>query len=72
MKGAYQNADRQLYTQINNKLFAGIPYEYDSGGKPEEIVKLSYQDILEMHKYYYHPSNTSFYYYGNQDISPKL
>lgn len=61
-----------MYIEISNKLFAGIPYQFDSGGKPEEIVKLSYQQILDMHQYYYHPSNISFFYYGNQDITPKL
>lgn len=25
-----------------------------------------------MHEYYYHPSNTSFMFYGNSDIDSKL
>lgn len=43
MKGAYQNPDRQLYTEIASRLFATTPYGYDSGGRPDSIVKLSYE-----------------------------
>lgn len=42
MKGAYQNADRQMMLAINEELLRGTPYVYDSGGKPAEIVNLSY------------------------------
>lgn len=42
MKGAYQNADRQLIKEINETLFRGTPYIYDTGGRPEEIVNLGY------------------------------
>lgn len=34
MKGAYQDADRQMIKQINQELFRGTPYIYDSGGRP--------------------------------------
>lgn len=72
MKGAYQNPDRQLYIEMADKLFANTPYGYDSGGKPEQIVKLSYEQVQNMHSYYYHPSNMSFFYYGDADIKHKL
>lgn len=42
MKGAYQNPDRQMYIYTASKLFKNTPFGYDSGGKPESIVKLSY------------------------------
>lgn len=42
MKGVYQNPDRQLYVEVANKLYASTPFGYDSGGKPDSIVKLSY------------------------------
>lgn len=72
MKGAYQNPERQMAIETNNRLFSGTPFGYDSGGKPESVVRLPYQQVRDMHAYYYHPSNMSFYYYGNADISPKL
>jgi Zn-dependent M16 (insulinase) family peptidase len=34
MKGAYQSAERQLMMALNEGLFAGTGYVYDSGGKP--------------------------------------
>lgn len=72
MKGAYQNPDRQLSIEVATRLFASTPYSYDSGGKPDSIVKLSYEEVQNMHRYYYHPSNMAFYYYGDGDIGGKL
>lgn len=72
MKGAYQNSERQLFIETSKQLLSGTPYGYDSGGRPDSIVKLSYNQVRMMHSYYYHPSNMSFYYYGNQEIAPKL
>lgn len=72
MKGAYQNPERQMIIETYGKLYADTPYGYDSGGKPSSIVKLPYEQVQNMHAYYYHPSNMSFYYYGNQDITHKL
>ena len=46
----------------------GTPYGYDSGGKPEAIVSLEYNELVEMHRHYYNPSNMSFYYYGKGGI----
>jgi Zn-dependent M16 (insulinase) family peptidase len=43
MKGAYQNPDRQLYEAVISKIFANSPFGFDSGGKPSDIVKLSYE-----------------------------
>jgi Zn-dependent M16 (insulinase) family peptidase len=34
MKGSYQNSDRELMKVINESLFRGTPYAYDTGGLP--------------------------------------
>jgi Zn-dependent M16 (insulinase) family peptidase len=72
MKGAYQDSDRQLIKEINQELFKGTPYVYDSGGRPKDIVNLEYGELKKMYQYYYHPSNIAFYFYGNADLTESL
>ena len=71
MKGAYQDSDRQLILAINERLFQGTPYAFDTGGNPVEIPKLGYAELVSMYQHYYHPSNMAFYYYG-RDIASHL
>ena len=49
MKGAYQDSDRQMMIAIGENLMKGTPYQYDSGGKPKEIVSLGYEELTKMH-----------------------
>lgn len=56
----------------NKELMKGTPWQYDSGGHPEEVVNLRYSELLEMFRYYYHPSNMAYYYYGRGDIKSEL
>jgi presequence protease len=72
MKGAYQDADRQLMMALNEALLAGSPYAFDSGGKPRDIVQLEYQELRETYEHYYHPSNMSFFFYGQGPIQQEL
>ena len=36
------------------------------------IPELSYEEFLEFHRTYYHPSNSYIYLYGNMDMAEKL
>lgn len=45
-------------------MFPGTTYGNNSGGDPESIVDLTYQELLQFHKTHYHPSNAKFYTYG--------
>ena len=36
------------------------------------IPELSYEDFLNFHKTYYHPSNSYIYLYGDMDMAEKL
>lgn len=38
MKGAYQDADRQMMLACNEQIFRETPYVYDCGGHPKHIV----------------------------------
>ena len=72
MKGAFSSPDEVLEREIMNSLFPDTPYGCESGGDPDHIPELSYEEFLEFHKTYYHPSNSYIYLYGNMDMAEKL
>lgn len=72
MKGAYSSPDDVLSNLIFETLYPDTGYAYDSGGDPLEIPKLTYEHFIELHKKYYHPSNSYIYLYGNCDMAEKL
>ncbi len=72
MKGAYSSPDDVLSNLIFESLYPDTRYAFDSGGDPQEIPKLTYEHFMELHKKYYHPSNSYIYLYGNCDMAEKL
>ena len=72
MKGAYSSPDDVLWREIMNSLYPHTAYAVESGGDPDVIPELSYEDFLAFHKRYYHPSNSYIYLYGNMDMAEKL
>ena len=46
MKGATSDPERILDNEINKSLFKSSCYRYDSGGDPDEIPNLSYEDFV--------------------------
>ncbi len=72
MKGAFSNADDVLEREIVNSLFPDNCYGMESGGDPECIPNLTYEQFLEFHSSLYHPANSFIYLYGNMDIWEKL
>ncbi|MDR0949296.1 MAG: insulinase family protein, partial [Lachnospiraceae bacterium] len=72
MKGAFSSPDDVLERQIMNQLYPSIAYGYESGGDPEEIPSLTYENFLQFHRKYYHPSNSYIYLYGDMDMAEKL
>ena len=53
-------------------LFPDTPYAFESGGNPEHIVKLDYQQFLSFYSQFYHPSNCKLFLYGNFEIGEYL
>ena len=72
MKGAYSSADSVLERAIGEALFPGHPYAEESGGDPDCIPELTYEDYLAFHGRYYHPSNAYIYLYGDTDMAHHL
>ena len=72
MKGAFSSPDEVLSRQILSALYPDTSYTYESGGDPEVIPELSYEQFLAFHQKYYHPSNSYIYLYGDMDMEEKL
>lgn len=72
MKGAYSVADSVVERSIQSSLYPDTPYGCDSGGDPEVIPELTYEQYLAFHSTFYHPSNSYIYLYGNMDVEEKL
>ena len=72
MKGAFSSPDDVLSREILNALFPDTTYGVESGGDPIHIPELTYEDYLDFHRRFYHPSNSYIYLYGNMDMEAKL
>ena len=72
MKGALSSPEDVLYEEMGATLFPESIYGVNSGGDPNFIPELSYEQFLDFHKKYYHPSNSYIYLYGNMDMAEKL
>lgn len=72
MKGAFSSPEGVLDRVILNSLFPDTSYANESGGDPEVIPKLTYEQFLDFHRKYYHPSNSYIYLYGNMNMEEKL
>lgn len=72
MKGVFSSPDQLLYRDIQHSLFPDTAYGVESGGDPEAIPDLTYEDYLDFHSKYYHPSNSYIYLYGDMDMEEKL
>lgn len=72
MKGAFSSADSILERELMNSLYPDTSYSYESGGDPDVIPELTYEEFLNFHRRYYHPSNSYIYLYGNMDMAEKL
>ena len=72
MKGASSSPDDVLDREIMNALYPDNAYGVESGGDPEYIPDLTYENFLDFHRKYYHPSNSYIYLYGDMDMAERL
>ena len=72
MKGAFSSPDSLLDYQLNRRLFPDTCYRFESGGHPEHIPELTYEDFAAAHKRLYHPSNSYIFLDGAVDIQRVL
>jgi hypothetical protein len=65
MKGAMSSTNSVLWQTMSKYLFPTVTYHYNSGGEPDHIPDLSYEDLVNFYKTHYHPSNAVFMTFGN-------
>ncbi len=72
MKGAFSDPIRLIFHHIFGGLMPGSTYAHESGGDPQNIPDLTYEGFCEFHNRHYHPSNGTFFVYGNADLDAEL
>ena len=72
MKGAYASADAVLEHAMNRLLFPDNCYSAESGGHPEHIPDLTYEQFIANHRKFYHPSNCRIILNGSVDLDSVL
>ncbi|MBN2515767.1 MAG: insulinase family protein, partial [Deltaproteobacteria bacterium] len=72
MKGAYSSPQRLIATCSQQSLFPDNSYGLDSGGDPERIPYLSFEQFSDFHRNYYHPSNARIFFSGDDDPDRRL
>ncbi len=65
MKGNYSDLDGIMFRNITTGVCPDNAYGKDSGGDPDAIPSLTYEQFVEFHRTYYHPSNSLLFLYGN-------
>lgn len=65
MKGAMSAPVTALWQSLSSYLFPTTTYHYNSGGDPEHIPNLSYEQLKAFYRTHYHPSNAVFMTFGD-------
>ncbi|MBP3568786.1 MAG: insulinase family protein [Lachnospiraceae bacterium] len=72
MKGAFSSPEQVLSRVSMHAMYPDTAYGVESGGDPDFIPDLSYEEYLDFHRRYYHPVNSYIYLYGDMDIEERL
>lgn len=72
MKGALNSGSARMHEALLKALYPDLTYGTNSGGSPEDIPKLTYQELLDFHQTYYQPSRCLFFFYGDMPLEKHL
>ena len=72
MKGSFSSPDTLLQYEIDRQLFPDSSYRFVSGGDPAHIPDLTYEQFLNNHRRFYHPSNSYIFLDGKVDLEQVL
>jgi len=72
MKGVYSSVESVMGAEVNRLLFPDTCYGLESGGDPEHIPELTYEQFLDSHRKFYHPSNAKIFLDGDVDMDTVL
>lgn len=65
MKGAMSSVPSQLWATLCKYLYPSTTYRHNSGGEPDCIPDLTYEQLKAFYRVHYHPSNAIFMTYGD-------
>ncbi|RDA93050.1 hypothetical protein CP533_0709 [Ophiocordyceps camponoti-saundersi (nom. inval.)] len=69
MKGQMSDASYLYYIRFQDHIFPDIN---NSGGDPQKITDLTYEQLNKFHAEHYHPSNAKIYTYGDLPLDDHL
>ena len=69
MKGQMSDASYLFYVRFQDHLFPAIN---NSGGDPQKITDLTWEQLKKFHADHYHPSNAKLLTYGNMPLAEHL
>jgi presequence protease len=72
MSGYYSSAGRYNQYYTFKGLFPDNGYGFESGGHPQYITDLSYEEFLNFYQKYYHPENSYIFLYGDAGMEKEL
>ena len=72
MKGAMSSSEEFIYQAMQEEMYPGNYPAFNSGGDPYEIIKLTYDELLDYYDRHYHPSNSFTVLYGDGDVDAEL
>lgn len=72
MKGQMSDASYLFYIMFQREMYKGTIYGNDSGGDPQNIPDLTYENLVQFHQRHYHPSNSKVFTYGSFPLADQL
>jgi Zn-dependent M16 (insulinase) family peptidase len=72
MRGAYSALDEYAQHWVLKSVLPDTPYAFDSGGDPECIPQLSYNEFMEFYKKKYAAANCKIFLCGNIPVEKQL
>lgn len=72
MKGVMQDPGDMAELHMNRALFPDTCYGFESGGYPDAITDLTYEQFVATHKAHYNLANSYTIIYGDLDIDATL
>ncbi|KAF7558058.1 hypothetical protein G7046_g5892 [Stylonectria norvegica] len=69
MKGQMSDAGYLYYIRFHDQIFPDIN---NSGGDPQKITDLTYDQLKQFHAEHYHPSNAKLFTYGDMPLADHL
>lgn len=69
MKGQMSDASYLYYIRFHDHMFPAIN---NSGGDPQKITDLTYEQLRNFHAKHYHPSNAKLFTYGDMPLADHL